>query len=64
MRSVPNQPEPEPNFWVDQSITGDGTWVVGSTRDGGIVDSAATEAEAIALCAQMNEAEAGVKWAR
>jgi hypothetical protein len=53
----------EPNYWVDQSIVGDGTWIVGSTRDGGVVESAATREEAEAICADLNtqdEVESGI----
>lgn len=42
------------NFWVDESIVGDGTWIVGSTRDGGVVEGAATREEAERICAELN----------
>jgi hypothetical protein len=44
----------EPNYWVDLSIVGDGTWVVGSTRDGGVVEGALTREEAQRIAAELN----------
>jgi hypothetical protein len=47
----------EPNYWVDESIVGDGTWIVGSTRDGGVVEGAATREEAERIAADLNREE-------
>jgi hypothetical protein len=46
----------QPNYWVDQSITGDGTWVVCGDRECGVVEGFATEVEADKFCADLNSA--------
>lgn len=47
-----------PNYWVDESIVGDGAFVIGSTRDGGVMESFETRDEAERECALLNDEEA------
>jgi hypothetical protein len=48
-------PTTEPNYWVTTSIV-DGSWVIVSDKDGGVIEGAETEAEAQARCAELNDA--------
>jgi hypothetical protein len=51
------KPQTEPNYWVDESIVGDGIWVVAGAREGGVVEGAATKEEAERICAELNAQE-------